>query len=419
MTLTPSPATLAVGVILALSMSAYALLAGADFGGGIWDLVAGGPSRGAAPRASIDKSVTPVWEANHVWLVFVLVVLWTGFPSAFAAVTTTLFIPLSASLFGIIARGVGFAFRHHAHTVIGQTITGGAFAIGSLITPFLLGTVVGAVATGQVRSGGPTGAGSLLGPGGAGRELSAWTSPAALLSGALFVAACAYVGAIYLTGDARRRGETAMTEYFRVRAIGSGVVTGVLAAVTMGVLGSSAPYVFGRLTGAALPLVAISVAAGITALALLLLRVISVWALRATAGTAVTAVVAGWAWSQYPYLLPVSLSLRAGSAPTGALAAIMVATGMTALLVAPGFALLFWLQQRDALEEAPTEESLRQAVQAQERREAGQRAAAASAASPGPHRAARAVVMTAIAAGAARDLLAEARARRNGRRHRG
>jgi cytochrome d ubiquinol oxidase subunit II len=275
--LTPSPETFAVAVVLSLSAAAYALLAGADFGGGIWDLLAGGPHRGNAPREAIDKSVTPVWEANHVWLIWVLVILWTGFPPAFAAITTALFIPLSASLLGIILRGVGFAFRHHARTLAGRTVTGGAFAIGSLVTPFLLGTCVGAVVTGGVRYGGPSGAGSLIGAGGFSREVSDWTSTTALLTGALFVAACAYVGAIYLTADAQRRGEHAMADYFRVRAIAAGVATGALAGATFGVLSYSSPYVYGRLTGAALAPVIISIVAGTTALAMLLLRRISVW----------------------------------------------------------------------------------------------------------------------------------------------
>jgi cytochrome d ubiquinol oxidase subunit II len=415
--LTPSPETFAVAVVLALSAAAYALLAGADFGGGVWDLLAGGARRGERPRAAIDKSVTPVWEANHVWLIWVLVVLWTGFPAAFAAITTTLFIPLSASLLGIILRGVGFAFRHHARTLAGRTVTGGAFAIGSLITPFLLGTVVGAVVTGQVRYGGPSGAGNLLGAGGFARETSSWTSATALLSGALFVAACAYVGAIYLTADARRRAEPAMVEYFRVRAIAAGLATGALAGVTLGVLSHSSPYVFGRLTGAALAPVVISVAAGTTALVMLLLRRLSVWGLRVMAAAAVTAVVAGWAWGQYPYLLPTTLSLRASSAPASALLAVLAVVGLTALLVAPGFALLFWLQQRDALEEAPTEESLRRAVREAELRSSAGPGPGAGAARPAAApRATVAIVVTALAAGAVRDLVAQARARRRARR---
>jgi cytochrome d ubiquinol oxidase subunit II len=143
----PSPETIAVAAILFVVLAAYALFGGADFGGGIWDLVAGGPARGRAPRELIDESITPVWEANHVWLIFILVLLWTAFPPAFAAIMTALFVPLSLSLLGIVLRGVGFAFRHTAQRMRLQQLTGATFATSSLITPFFMGTVVGAVAT--------------------------------------------------------------------------------------------------------------------------------------------------------------------------------------------------------------------------------------------------------------------------------
>src|SRR6185437_1410761 len=146
----PSPETIAVAAILVVVVAAYALFGGADFGGGIWDLLAGGDRRGAAPRELIDESITPVWEANHVWLIFILVLTWTSFPSAFAAIMTALFVPLSLSLLGIVLRGAGFAFRHTAERLNMQRLTGATFAAASLITPFFMGTVVGAVVTGQV-----------------------------------------------------------------------------------------------------------------------------------------------------------------------------------------------------------------------------------------------------------------------------
>ena len=190
----PSPETIAVAAILFVVLAAYALFGGADFGGGIWDLIAGGPERGAPPRELIDESITPVWEANHVWLVFILVLLWTAFPPAFAAIMTALFVPLSLSLLGIVLRGVGFAFRHTAQRMRVQQLTGATFAASSLITPFFMGTVVGAVATGQVP----------VHP--SGNVLAAWTSPTAILTGFLFVAACAYVSAVFLVLEARQRG---------------------------------------------------------------------------------------------------------------------------------------------------------------------------------------------------------------------
>ncbi len=324
-------------------IAAYALFGGADFGGGIWDLLAGGARRGAAPRRLIEESITPVWEANHVWLIFILVLLWTAFPPAFAAIMTALFVPLALSLLGIVLRGTGFAFRHTAERLQMQRLTGAVFAAASLITPFFMGTVIGAVATGQVPAH-PAGA-----------VLAAWTSPTAILTGFLFVAACAYISAVFLVLEARQRGHDDLTRYFSLRATAAGVVTGALAGGTLAELSASAPHVFARLTGIALPLVAISIAAGVAVLGMLWLRWYHGLVLRATAAIAVATVVWGWGLAQYPYLLPVSLTLAAGSAPTAALVAEFVVAGLAVLLVAPAFALLYVLQQRQMLTAADSD----------------------------------------------------------------
>jgi len=346
----PSPEAIAVGVILMVVIAAYALFGGADFGGGIWDLIAGGAERGAAPRELIDESITPVWEANHVWLVFILVLAWTAFPPAFAAIMTALFVPLSLSLLGIVLRGAGFAFRHTAERLQARRFTGAVFASASLITPFFLGTVVGAIVTGQVP----------VHP--AGNVLAAWTSPTAILTGFLFVAACAYISAVFLVLEARQRGRQDLMRYFSLRATAAGVVTGALAGGTFAELSNSAPHVFDRLTGIALPLVAISIAAGIAVLAMLWLRWYHAVFLRATAAIAVATVVWGWGLAQYPYLLPTSLPLALGSAPTGSLVAEFVVAGLAVLVVAPGFALLYFLQQRRLLTAVESDADLRLAA---------------------------------------------------------
>jgi len=346
----PSAEAIAVATILFVVIAAYALFGGADFGGGIWDLLAGGAERGSAPRELIDESITPVWEANHVWLIFILVLLWTAFPPAFAAIMTALFIPLSLSLLGIVLRGVGFAFRHTAQRLRMQELTGAMFAAASLITPFFMGTVVGAVVTGQVP----------VHP--AGNVLAAWTSPTAILTGFLFVAACAYISAVFLVPEARQRERADLVRYFALRATAAGMVTGALAGGTFYELSASAPHLFARLTGIALPLVAISIAAGIAVLALLWLRWYQAVALRVTAATAVATVVWGWGLAQYPYLLPRSLSLAAGSAPNASLVAEFVVAGLAVLLVAPGFALLYYLQQRRLLTAAETDADVRRAA---------------------------------------------------------
>src|ERR1700751_4639870 len=343
----PSPEAIAVPAILFAVLAAYALFGGADFGGGIWDLLAGGAERGAAARELIDEAITPVWEANHVWLVFILVLLWTAFPPAFAAIMTALFIPLSLSLLGIVLRGVGFAFRHTAERLRMQQLTGATFAAASLITPFFMGTVVGAIVTGQVP----------VHP--VGNVLAAWTSPTAILTGFLFVAACAYISAVFLVLEARQRGHQDLTRYFSLRATAAGVLTGG----TFAELRPSAPYVHARLTGTALPLVAISIAAGIAVLGMLWLRWYHPLFLRGTAAIAVAAVVFGWGLAQYPYLIPTSLPLAAGSAPTAALVAEFVVAGLAVLLVVPAFALLYFLQQRRVLTAAETDADLRLAAQ--------------------------------------------------------
>jgi cytochrome d ubiquinol oxidase subunit II len=395
--MSPSSEAIATAAVMFVALAAYALFGGADFGGGVWDLLAGGTRRGAAPRELIDESITPVWEANHVWLIFVLVLLWTGFPPAFAAIMTALFIPLSLSLLGIFLRGVGFAFRHTAERLRIQQLTGVMFAASSLITPFFLGTVIGAVATGQVPAH----------P--AGNVLSAWTSLTALLTGALFVAACAYISAVFLVLEARLRGRQDLVRYFLLRATGAGVLTGALAAITFAELSRSAPHVFAGLTGRALPLVVISAAAGLAVLGMIWLR----WypGLRVTAAIAVAAVVWGWGLAQYPDLLPGSLTLAAGSAPPAALLAELVIAGAAALIVGPAFGLLYWLQQRGMLAQAESATHLRQAARLAPGPPGGQAPAA-----PGPaaSRLTTALVLALVAIKAIKDLFSASR--RPGRR---
>jgi len=386
--MSPSPEAIAVAAILVVVIAAYALFGGADFGGGIWDLLAGGAGRGAAPRELIDESITPVWEGNHVWLVFILVLVWTAFPPAFAAIFTALFVPLSLSVLGVVLRGVGFAFRHTAQRLRMQRLTGALFAAASLITPFFMGTVIGAVVTGQVP----------VHP--AGNVLAAWTSPTAILTGFLFVAACAYISAVFLVLEARQRGHQGLLRYFSLRATAAGVVTGALAGGTFAELPASAPYVYHRLTGIALPLVAISIAAGIAVLGMLWLRRYHGLFLRATAAIAVASVVWGWGLAQYPYLFPTSLSLAAGSAPTASLVAELVVAGLAVLLVAPAFALLYFLQQRQLLTASDTAGDLRLSAQL-EQAPPGQPAAAPE---PAGTRITTALVLTMVAIKAIRDV---------------
>jgi cytochrome d ubiquinol oxidase subunit II len=330
-----------VGGILLAGITLYAVLGGADFGGGLWDLLAGTTARGRAPRALIDESITPVWEANHVWLVFDLVIFWTAFPHAFAAVMTTLALPLWLALAGIVLRGAGFAFRKELTRLPAQRAAGATFAFSSLMTPFFMGTVIGAIATGAV----PAVASHA--------SLAAWTSPTAVLAGFLFVATCGYLAAVYLTGEAARRGDRRLQAYFTYRAQAAAIVAGALSLATLAELHTSSPALYARLTGRALPLVIIAGVCGLAVVALLAAgRRGPGWhtLTRVIAALGVAAVVWGWGVAQYPVLLPgTPVTLANAGAPPATLFALIAIFIAAALLVGPSFALLFTMQSRRLL----------------------------------------------------------------------
>jgi cytochrome d ubiquinol oxidase subunit II len=326
----------AAAAILWVGATFYALFGGADFGAGFWDLVAGGAERGERPRAAIQRSLTPVWEANHVWLIFILVVLWTAFPPAFSAVFTTLYVPIALAALGIVLRGAGFAFRKSIVRLSGRRAAGAAFAISSLLTPFFMGTVVGAIASGEVPADGN------------GAPFSSWLAPLPLLTGAIFVASGAYLAAVFLVGDARRHGEADLERYFVRRALAAAMVAGAAAFAGLFALHSEARYVFDRLTEQGLPLVIASALCGLGVLAALLRG----WRrpLRPLAAGAVIAVIWGWGVAQFPYLLPTSLRIDQAAAPDPTLTTVFIVFGVAAILVLPSLALLYALSQRDLLE---------------------------------------------------------------------
>ena len=320
-------------VFLWAGVSAYVLFGGADFGAGLWDLLAGGPEAGAAQRARIEHSIGPVWEANHVWLIFALVVVWTAFPSAFAAVMATLAIPLTAVAFGIILRGSAFAFRKSVTELSLRRAFGAAFALSSVVTPFFLGTVTGAIASGRVPA--RLGAGHLVG---------SWLNPSGVLGGVLAVGVCSYLAAVYLCADSRRDGEDDLAEGFRRRALVMGVLVGLVALGGIEVLRHDASRLFDGLTGRALPLIFASGALGLASLVLLIMR--RYIAVRATAALAVVAVLWGWAVGQYPMLLGTNLSLTDAAAPDAVLRPLVVVLAAGTLLLLPSLWLLYSLFQR-------------------------------------------------------------------------
>lgn len=322
----------AVLAAMFVGLTAYALFAGADFGGGFWDLFAGGGDRGRPARHLIEHSIGPVWEANHVWLIFVLVVLWTGFPPAFAALASTLYIPLTLAALGMIARGSAFAFRHSVTSPALRRLFGACFACSSIVTPFFLGTIVGAVASGRVPPG--IARGNVVG---------SWLNPTSVLGGVLAVISCAYLAAVYLCADAGRHRQPDLVEAFRRRALAAAAIAGTAAAVGIVVLRADARALFDGLTSRGLPLIAVSGLAGLATVGLLIAR--RYVASRGAAAIAVTAVIWGWAAGQYPYLLQGELTIEDAAAGPSTQRAMLVSLIVGGALVVPALAYLYLLFQ--------------------------------------------------------------------------
>ena len=318
---------LCIGLVI-VGITAYAVLGSADFGAGFWDLTAGGAERGGPVRGMVQHSMSPVWEANHVWLIFVLVILWTCFPVAFASVFSTLSIPLFLAALGIIFRGAAFVMRGQAATMKEARGLGALFALASVLIPFCLGAAIGGVASGRVPVGNA-----------AGDMWSSWLNPTSVLIGVIGVLTGAHLAAVFLAGDSVRAEQPALVRAFRARALGSGVATGLVALGGLAVLRSDARYLFDGLTsGGGLAMVLVSGGAGVGTLAL-------VWverygAARVSAAVAVAAIVVGWALAQNPYLLPEQLTLEKGAADDAVLGAVLISMGVGALILGPS---LWWL----------------------------------------------------------------------------
>jgi cytochrome d ubiquinol oxidase subunit II len=330
----------AVLAVMWVGVTFYALLGGADFGAGFWDLFAGSARKGAAQRSLIEHSIGPIWEANHVWLIFVVVILWTGFPLAFASVMSTLIIPLTLAAFGVIMRGAAFAFRKVTEALWLKRIFGASFAASSVVTPFFLGTVAGAVATGRVPPGNAQG-----------NLFTSWINPTSLLGGTLAVGVCAYLAAVFLVRDAEREGHASLVEAFRIRALGTAIVLGVIALGGIFVLRADAPRLFEGLIGRALPLVIASAIFGGVSLLLLVRR--RFVAVRITASLAVVAIVWGWAAAQYPYLLDPGLTIEQAAADPSVLTAVLISLGFGAILLVPSMTWMFVLFQQSHHENPP------------------------------------------------------------------
>ena len=300
--------------ILFAALTAYALLGGADFGGGFWDLFA----RSKAERDVIDHAMGPVWEANHVWLIFTTVLLWTGFPTVFAAIASTMYIPLTAAALGIIGRGAGFAFRKTAK----PRLFGFVFTASSIVTPFFLGAVLGGIASGRVPAGIARG-----------DVITAWWNPTSIATGLLAVGVCAYLAAIFLQHE---------DPAFRDRALAAGFVVGGLAAMCLLVVLTDNPLLRAEFTGP-LPIIlaAASAASGVVSLLLVYRR--SPVAARPVAGLAAASVLWAWGAAQYPDLLPGSVTVADAAATPAVIDATLIVVGVGAVVLIPSLWLLFRL----------------------------------------------------------------------------
>ncbi|HET9709601.1 MAG TPA: cytochrome d ubiquinol oxidase subunit II [Gemmatimonadales bacterium] len=332
-----SAATFLAGTLV-VALNAYVVLGGADFGGGVWDLLARG-TRKEAQRQLIAQAIGPVWEANHVWLILAIVLLFTCFPAAFARLVVPLNLPLTGVLIGIVLRGSAFAFRGYGGDRDAvQLRWGRVFAIASLVTPLLLGTALGAVASGAVGTAATKPATSF-----AAQYLMPWLAAFPLSIGVVTLTCFAFLAATYLTLEAPAG---ALREDFRRRALASGVAVGGAALVALLTAGPSAPLMRHGLVGShwALPFQVITGVVAIGALAALVRRRYAL--ARVAAMLQVSLVLWGWAWSQYPYVVPPDLDIASAAAPLATLRLVIVALVLGALVLVPSLFYLFRVFKR-------------------------------------------------------------------------
>lgn len=327
-------------VLMLIGLAAYAVLAGADFGAGLWQLLGGRGERDRALREHAHHAMGPVWEANHVWLIFVLVVCWTAYPTAFGSIASTLSIPLFLAGIGIVLRGSAYALRSGTANVREQRVVEMTFAASSILTPFALGSMIGAIASGHVPVGNAKG-----------DLFSSWLNPTAITLGVLSVATAAYLAAVYLAADAVRLGRPELERAFRARALAMAVVAGAAALAGLAVVHRDARPIWDGLTSGAGVVAVVASAIGGTG------TVVLVWrrrygVARITAALAVAAIVAGWGLAQRPELLP-GLTINEAAAGRSTLVAIIVSLAVGAVILIPSLGLLFSLVLHGRFDDAP------------------------------------------------------------------
>jgi len=307
----------------------YAVLGGADYGGGVWDLLAYGP-RAPQQRRLIEAAIGPVWEANHVWLIFVIVLLFTAFPSAFAALSTALHIPLTLMLLGIVLRGTSFTFRQYdSQEDHVQERWGRVFAISSVFTPLMLGICIGAISTGDIRVQNGLVVSGFLRP---------WLGLFPFAVGLFAVALFAFLAAVYLTMETE---DDRLREDFRSRGLGAAVMVGVLALAVYLLSHEPAPLVRAGLTQRPWSWL-LHITTGIFAVgAIAALWWRSFHLARILAAGQVVLILSGWALALYPFLVPPDISITQAAAPLSVLRPVLWGTGIGLLILAPSFLYLF------------------------------------------------------------------------------
>ncbi|MDB5348875.1 MAG: cytochrome bd-type quinol oxidase, subunit 2 [Planctomycetota bacterium] len=315
----------ATAILFALTL--YVLFGGADFGAGVWDLLARGP-RATAQREVISHAIGPVWEANHVWLIIVIVLLFTGFPAAFASITTNLHVPLSMMLVGIVLRGSAFTFRSYDNAKLNDRRWDRRFSWPSVVTPVLLGIVIGAIATGRLATR-PEQPVSLF---------SVWLTPFPLAVGLFALAIFSFLAAVYLTLETA---DPSLQDDFRRRSLISGVTVGILAYVVYILARTEAPLVVRGLGASSWGFV-VRVATGtfaIVTLAGLWFRRYQV--ARAAVMVQVTLILWGCALAQYPYIVPPDLTVSGSAAPPQVQRLLIVTLAAGSLILFPSIYYLF------------------------------------------------------------------------------
>lgn len=323
-----------IALVLLLAITAYSTAGGVDFGAGIWDLLAGTSPRGREARALIDHAMAPVWEANNVWLVLSIVVCWTAFPAVFQSAFLDLYPLYTLALIGLILRGAFFAFRHVADEPRSHRVADVVFGVSSVLTPFFFAASLGAIASGRV---------------GSESVLATSFSPMSIAFGLVSVTATAFSGASFLVGDARRYDAPGLLGYFQRRVIASGIALIVMGTIALAVILTQSPSLgHSMLAGLGLPFALVTML--LTPVVMVLVWRGTFFWFRTLTVMAVGSMVFAWGFAQSPYLLPARLTIRQAIAPPATQELLLIVTAALVLLVVPALALLYYLDQRSALE---------------------------------------------------------------------